>query len=564
MRRFHLQAMLLALCAAMPLPGDNATSPGPAVSTPDALLTGLIKACEKNDVTQAQLLIAQGAPVDAPYGSYHLTPLLVASGTSPGIVALLIDKKVRIDQIDLQGNTALNRACYFKQRATVLALLEAGADPSLANFHGRTPVGNATITGDDVLIKALAAHHADLNAHLPKADPPLWWAVHDNRLDLAKLLLDLGADPKVETLTTPLFEEAADHNNIEMLDLLKARGADINQTVTGGYTSLIGEAGFGTPEAVHLLLERGADPNLATNAGYTPLMRAAIKTPSALQDLIDHGARLEARTNDGSTALILSCWANSEPNVRNLVEHGADVNAADPKGETPLLCAGDLGAMNIVDYLKQKGATNTELRILAKDTPPHPLPSDRRWALAVAALYVQITGYNPQILGWDGYSKRGARKGLAIAWEITDKADLQAEIKNLVPPSHEETVSGAYEGLPDLVAAVQAWFRLYPGGRVHPGLAGDLCRATNLINTGYQAGYLTEDECWPLLLDIARRAQANFSSWQELSNNFLQDRAIWSGERNPQFEACAKLLLNPKDPNSPWNQNPWNTPLPPP
>ena len=60
---------------------------------------------------------------------------------------------------------------------------------------------------------------------------------------------------------------------------------------------------------------------------------------------------------------------------------------------------------------------------------------------------------------------------------------------------------------------------------------------------------------------IAKQTQDIFSSWQELSDNFLDGREIWAGARDPKFDACARLLLNPKDPNSPWNNIPWNTDL---
>ncbi len=93
------------------------------------------------------------------------------------------------------------------------------------------------------------------------------------------------------------------------------------------------------------------------------------------------------------------------------------------------------------------------------------------------------------------------------------------------------------------------------------GLAWDLCRAAYLVNGGYAAHYLNEPEAWDRLIAIAQTAQNNFSSWREMSDNFLDGREIWAGWRDPKFEACAQLLLNPHDPNSPWNQNPWKTDL---
>jgi hypothetical protein len=93
------------------------------------------------------------------------------------------------------------------------------------------------------------------------------------------------------------------------------------------------------------------------------------------------------------------------------------------------------------------------------------------------------------------------------------------------------------------------------------GLAWDLCRMANLVNVGYDMHYISEEEAWSFLQVIARQTQAAFGSWQEMSDNFLDGREGWYGKRDPRYDACAQLLLNPGDPNSPWNQAPWKTDL---
>ncbi|MDR1145258.1 MAG: DUF1266 domain-containing protein [Verrucomicrobiales bacterium] len=47
-----------------------------------------------------------------------------------------------------------------------------------------------------------------------------------------------------------------------------------------------------------------------------------------------------------------------------------------------------------------------------------------------------------------------------------------------------------------------------------------------------------------------------------MGENHLDGRQIWNGGiRDKRYEECFKLLANPDDPNSPWNQLPWDTPL---
>jgi Protein of unknown function (DUF1266) len=62
-------------------------------------------------------------------------------------------------------------------------------------------------------------------------------------------------------------------------------------------------------------------------------------------------------------------------------------------------------------------------------------------------------------------------------------------------------------------------------------------------------------------MDNARQTQKAFHSWQEMSENFLDGRELKASGRATQYEACATLLNNPKDPNSVWNQIPWETDL---
>jgi hypothetical protein len=92
-------------------------------------------------------------------------------------------------------------------------------------------------------------------------------------------------------------------------------------------------------------------------------------------------------------------------------------------------------------------------------------------------------------------------------------------------------------------------------------IAWNECRAVNLIRAGVSVHFLTEAEAWPMLMDLARKTQATFRSWREMNAAFLDCRQVWAGQRDPDFDLCTQLLLNPVDPNSPWNQLDWNTSL---
>lgn len=94
-------------------------------------------------------------------------------------------------------------------------------------------------------------------------------------------------------------------------------------------------------------------------------------------------------------------------------------------------------------------------------------------------------------------------------------------------------------------------------------MAWDLCRNICLIRWGYDVGFLTEDECYSMMMPYARKLQANYTSWQQLGQEYLVGRNFWSkteyeNGREKTDEAMVRLLHLP---TSPWVKLPWDTKL---
>lgn len=62
-------------------------------------------------------------------------------------------------------------------------------------------------------------------------------------------------------------------------------------------------------------------------------------------------------------------------------------------------------------------------------------------------------------------------------------------------------------------------------------------------------------------MTAARAIQTNYSSWQEMGEDYLRGRERWNRSRDPRFDYVFRLLTNPGDPNSPWNKNKWDADL---
>jgi ankyrin repeat protein len=63
---------------------------------------------------------------------------------------------VPLDAKDKNGETALHTAVRYQQLETVRMLLEAGADPLVADIQGRRPLRTANDRGYGEIVKLLA------------------------------------------------------------------------------------------------------------------------------------------------------------------------------------------------------------------------------------------------------------------------------------------------------------------------------------------------------------------------------------------------------------------------
>ena len=477
-----------------------------AVAGPD-----LNDAAASGNLSVVSDMIAHGLPVNAGKGYYKFTPLMAAEyGDHADVLAFLLAHGAQIDAGDAQGSTALLHACNDEKTDIALALLKAGANPNIGSHYQRFPLMYAAEKGNDTIVAALIAAHADLEATCNEGTA-VFWAVSSGKVSTAQLLLQAGA--KIDA----------------------------------------------------------QDPK-----GYTVLFHAVFNRDSAMfHTLIKAHAGLEVRDKNGCTPLIEAAVCNANELAQELVQAGADINAVDNQGETALTRAGDSGDSDLVNFLTGNGAKRTDLHIIPRLNPVAPLVPARAWALAIGGMYTQQSELDHRILG-GGEKPDRARKMLKNWWRITGKASLLRELDDLPQHGHHEVYQT--EGVkltamspdefqnyltqhPDHEYQIESAKESYLKWKDRSALAWDLCRTSMLINEGYAAHYISEKEAWDRLMPLARQTQRGFASWHEMADNFLDGRKIWATDPKSDIPPCTKLLLNPNDPNSPWNYLPWTTDL---
>ncbi len=340
--------------------GADADSPNPDGQT------ALLAVARTGNVEAARLLLSHGATVDARERWGGQTALMWASARRhPEMMRLLISKGADVNarstdrnyqrhvtaegrpkSLDSGGLTPLHYAARENCLACVAVLLENRADIDLPDPDGVSPLLVAIMNANWDVARRLIEAGADVNQWDTYGETPLFLAVDlrsrldggrasidhlntTNGLAIVKLLLERGADPNMQLFFKPA----------------NLRGA----TNTRGSTPLIRAANNGDVELVKLLLENGADATIAMADRQTPIHaviagrsteQQALELIRLLQksgaddnaiSLINHGEEVR-----GGTALHYAVRKRQKEVIKLLASFGIDMNATDQDGLTAL------------------------------------------------------------------------------------------------------------------------------------------------------------------------------------------------------------------------------------
>jgi uncharacterized protein len=360
--------------------------------------TALMLAIKTGALPVVQMLVKAGANVNARETFHNQTALMWAAAAPKNggeMVKLLLSKDADVRP----------RALYSDWESQITSEPRAQYRP----VGGLTALLYAARDGCYECVKALNGAGADVNVPTPEGVTPLMIALDNDYNDVAKLLLDRGANPNLwdwwgrtalyiaidrrEAVLAPLrtglitirapsaptgprASSGPPVSSMEMINTLLAAGVDVNPQLNmhrpsrggnsgrfveefynTGCTPLLRAAIAGDVEVARALLDKGAAPNIE-GMGLTPfLIAAGVGTGG-------RGTGLASSTSSGgpvNTAL-----------MDLLLEHGADVNAqvtgtktysmrisrapSSTEGMTALHVAAQRGNLDEVRYLLEKGA----------------------------------------------------------------------------------------------------------------------------------------------------------------------------------------------------------------
>jgi len=274
------------------------------------------------------------------------------------IAKKLLDRGANVNLLLENNYLAINKA---KSASMAQLLVDKGSLIDHVPCYCGTPLYAAVNRGNLELARVLINAGANLEYRY-YGSTPLHAATTKGDLPMIELLLDSGAHIEAEKedgrRSTPLMI-ASDESKLQVMKLLIKRGANLNYKSNYHMTALYHAIGKGDLVVAKLLVEAGADLECDCH-GTRPLDYAVgANNVEMARMLLDHGALITRQENQDGYGLSLlrsACISSRLDMVRLLVQKGASVNEEDDIGETPLRSAAVRGDHDVVKLLIELGA----------------------------------------------------------------------------------------------------------------------------------------------------------------------------------------------------------------
>ncbi|UJR15901.1 hypothetical protein I4U23_002824 [Adineta vaga] len=291
-------------------------------------LNALHLASKEGHVNIVQELLSRGANVNAATKKGNTALHIASLAGQEEVVKLLVKYNANINCQSQNGFSPLYMAAQENHIEVVKFLLANGANQSLATEDGFTPLAVSLQQGHDKVVAILLEN--DSKGSKVRL-PALHIAAKKNDTKAAALLLQGDTQPDLnykeggfvncttKSGFTPLHI-AAHYGNLEVAQLLIARGADVNYAASQNITPLHVASKWGKENLVKLLLEKSAQIDAKTKDGLTPLHCAARSGHDQVVDLLlESGAPFGAKTKNGLSALHMAAQGDHVDAARILL-----------------------------------------------------------------------------------------------------------------------------------------------------------------------------------------------------------------------------------------------------
>ena len=335
--------------------------------------------------------------------NWHALNLAIQEGNL-AMVRLLLENGADPNLKSTTGYSPLQQAILSKSnhadnsddRTQIInLLLDKGADPQLVNSIGNLLIMDA-IQQEEKIAEILIKHsRVNVNYANKKGDTPLMLAIQLNKLNIAQLLLDAGADinalnrdkqsmlsiaisrklPK-ETIAfllknnidpntkdkdgTAPIHFAIKNNDLELFSMLLTSDKLDKELKPNSpnITNICYSLSQENYQMVELLLQKGAKWDCEYST-YPTLVHYAVSDndPKLWELLIKYKADLNAQDKGGNTPMHYACKFGNIDAAKMLLEKGVTPDTKDNFGRRPIDMASYKGYFDIVQLLKTGEST---------------------------------------------------------------------------------------------------------------------------------------------------------------------------------------------------------------
>ena len=256
------------------------------------------------------------------------------------------------------GRTLLHWTADRGHQEIVEFLIANNADVNTQDMSGNTPLSLARNWSRNEIVEILGKHGGKIL---------IWEAIEEGNLEAVKQHFNSGIDVNVKVSKGGRSSQswhplnwAAANGQIEIVEFLLSRGAEVNSKDGVGYIALHYAAGRGSyNEVVEVLIANGEDVNTKAVDGSTPLDLAAMAQNKEIMDLI--------RKHSGKHGTFFGAVSGGDIEaVKKFLVAGTDANKKW-RGNPPLMAAAASGHNETVELLISEGAEVNAIKRDAMD-----------------------------------------------------------------------------------------------------------------------------------------------------------------------------------------------------
>jgi len=219
-----------------------------------------------------------------------------------------------------KGITVFGAAAQNGHNHIVELMLDHGTDVNVKDDSGATALAWAALAGKIEVVRSLINEGATIDAKASDGLTPIARAITRGETEVVEILLTHGAKPNdvvaVTAVPMSLVGLAISLKHTIIADTLIFFGADVNNN---SHPPLMFAVAIGDTSAMELLIARGVDVNVGDDSGGNPLTLAAFQGDmAATKLLLENGAK--SGTANEATAIGLA-EAHGHGEVANLIRN---------------------------------------------------------------------------------------------------------------------------------------------------------------------------------------------------------------------------------------------------